>query len=95
MGQDGTPRRGRPRAREEAPPLGSLSQGGESVPAGTEACGSCGSTSLTRVSMVLGDGTAVVFVSCHRCEHKGWYPTEGDGTPLSREDVLGRSGKKP
>jgi hypothetical protein len=44
--------------------------------------------------MVLGDGTAVVFVSCHRCEHKGWYPTDGDGTPLSRDEVLARSGKK-
>jgi hypothetical protein len=80
MGQDDTPKRGRPRAREEATPLGSLSQGGASVPAGTEACASCASTSLTRLGMVLGDGTAVVFVSCHRCEHN--------------EDVLARSGKK-
>jgi hypothetical protein len=45
--------------------------------------------------MVLGDGTPVVFVSCHRCEHKGWYPLDGDGTALTRDEVLARSGKRP
>ncbi|MFS0702305.1 hypothetical protein AB6N24_20215 [Cellulomonas sp. 179-A 4D5 NHS] len=94
MGQGDTPRRGRGRASEEPAPLGSLSRGEPSVPRGTETCASCGSESLTRLSMVLGDGTAVVFVSCHRCEHKGWYPTDGDGTPLTRDEVLARSGKK-
>lgn len=94
MAQDGAPRRGRARAPEEPAPLGSLSRAGSAVVAGTEACATCGATSLTRLSMVLGDGTAVVFVSCHRCERKAWYPADGDGTPLSREDVLARSGKK-
>jgi hypothetical protein len=44
--------------------------------------------------MVLGDGTPVVFVSCHDCEDRSWRTLDGTGTVLSRDDVLGRSAKR-
>lgn len=89
------PRRARTRRDEAQGPLGSVSRAVAPVTPGTETCASCGADSLTRLSMVLGDGTPVVFVSCHRCEHKGWYPLDGDGTALTRDEVLARSGKRP
>jgi hypothetical protein len=74
--------------------LGSLSQGDDLLGPGASTCRSCSSASLTRLQMVLGDGTPVVFVSCHDCEDKSWRTLDGTGAVLSRDDVLGRSGKR-
>lgn len=70
----------RRKGSEPVEPLGSLSQGAKPVGAGPERCVSCDGTSLTRVRIVLTDSTPAVFVSCHTCEHKGWYEIGGDGT---------------
>ncbi len=43
---------------------------------------SCGSGDLTRLPMVLTDGTDVLFVSCQVCEGREWL-TESDGQWLS------------
>lgn len=87
----------KPRARKPvtAPePLGSLSQGDDLAgPGGTE-CRSCRGTLLTQLRMVLGDGTPVVFVSCHQCEERSWFALDGTGAELSRDDVLERSAKR-
>ena len=40
-------------------------------------CAACGSSRITRISMVLTDGTPVDFTSCHDCEHKVWTGTGG------------------
>jgi hypothetical protein len=53
----------------------------------------CGSTRLTRLHLALADGTDVTFVSCHECEHRAWFPFAGDGTSLSRDEVVRRSSK--
>lgn len=71
-------------------PLGSISSGDPAAVRGTEACLECGSTSLTRVAMTLGDGSAVTYVSCQACEHRNWFAAGGDGRPLDRDDVLSR-----
>lgn len=86
-------RRGR-RAAAEVEPLGSLTQQNRAVPLGTENCGSCGSARLTRLGLTLADGTEVTFVSCHDCEHRAWFPVDGDGTPLTREQVVERSARR-
>jgi hypothetical protein len=61
-----------------------------------ERCASCGSTSLTRLPMVLTDGTDVLFVSCQVCEGREWL-TESDGEwlSLSIDTVIERSARKP
>jgi hypothetical protein len=41
-------------------------------------CASCGSSRITRISMVLTDGSPVDFTSCHDCEHKTWTGPAGD-----------------
>ena len=66
------------------------------VPGVAERCGQCGSSSLTRLPMVLTDGTDVLFVSCHACEQRQWL-TEQDGrwTALPIESVLERTQKPP
>ncbi len=89
----GTPRRKGRRAQPEAAPLGSLSQAGGQHAPGTGACEVCASPRLTRLHMTLADGTAVTFVSCHECEHRAWFPVDGDGTALSRDEVVRRSGR--
>jgi hypothetical protein len=71
--------RRRRKGTERVEPLGSLSLGGSDLVGGTEKCSVCGGTSLTRVRMVLTDGTPAVFVSCHDCEHRGWHEIGGDG----------------
>jgi hypothetical protein len=53
----------------------------------------CGSERLTRLHLALADGTEVTFVSCHQCEHRAWFPVDGDGTALSRDEVVRRSSK--
>lgn len=62
-----------------------------------EACQACGSQVLTRLPMVLTDGTDVVFVSCQVCEGRTWFATDEDGelTALPIADVLKRSERKP
>jgi len=82
------------RAPVAAPPLGSLSQGDDTLVPGGSACAVCGASSLTRLRMVLGDGTPVVFVSCHRCEEKAWFALDGTGAQLTRADVIARSAKR-
>lgn len=60
-------------------------------------CSACGSTELTRLPMVLTDGTDVTFTSCHRCERRAWLTMDGDGAwqGLPIEDVIERSARKP
>ena len=86
-------RKGR-RGEPEATPLGSLSapSHGKHAP-GTGECEVCGSTRLTRLHLALADGTDVTFVSCHECEHRAWFPLAGDGTSLSRDEVVRRSAR--
>ena len=87
---------GRRRRRQAAPaePLGSLTQQEQALPVGTETCGSCGGDRLTRLRLTLADGTEVTFVSCHRCEHRAWIPLDGDGTALTRDQVVERSARR-
>ena len=68
-------------------PLGSVSRPLGPVPPGTEACLGCGSTDLVRIEMGAPGGSQVVFVSCPACERTGWFAADGDGTPLTSEDV--------
>ncbi|CAN5176935.1 hypothetical protein BH11ACT1_BH11ACT1_26460 [soil metagenome] len=87
----------KPRARRPAvasEPLGSLSQGDDLAGPGGSECRSCRGTLLTQLRMVLGDGTPVVFVSCHQCEQRTWFALDGTGDELTREDVLERSAKR-
>jgi len=86
-------RRGR-RQAEEAQPLGSLTRQEQPHPPGAEVCGSCGADRLTRLRLTLADGTDVTFVSCHVCEHRAWIPLDGDGTALSRDEVVQRSARR-
>lgn len=60
-------------------------------------CLSCASGELTRLPMVLTDGTDVTFVSCHRCEKRAWLMLDGSGTweSLPIESVIERSARKP
>ena len=60
-----------------------------------ERCVSCGSGDLTRLPMVLTDGTDVLFVSCQVCEGREWL-TESDGQwlSLSIDTVIRRSARK-
>jgi hypothetical protein len=56
---------------------------------GTEACLECGETDLTRIRMALTDARQVVFVSCPACEQRNWFPLDGTGAPLDRDEVVG------
>lgn len=60
-----------------------------------ERCASCGSGDLTRLPMVLTDGTDVLFVSCQVCEGREWL-TESDGewVSLSIDTVIARSARR-
>lgn len=62
-----------------------------------DVCSTCGSTELTRLPMVLTDGTDVTFVSCHRCERREWLMLAEDGSweSLPIEAVIQRSARKP
>lgn len=84
----GNPAMARTRTRAAsvpAPSLGSLTQ-----QIRCHRCAACDSTRVTRLAMHLTDGTPVVFISCHRCEHRTW---EHDGMPLTMADVLERTRK--
>lgn len=59
-------------------------------------CGACGSEELTRLPMVLTDGTEVTFVNCHACEAREWlHLTDlGEWVSLPIASVLERSAKR-
>lgn len=59
-------------------------------------CGTCGSDALTRLAIVLADGTEVTFISCHGCERREWLTAHSDGTwtALPIESVLERSARR-
>ncbi|EYR62231.1 hypothetical protein N866_10425 [Actinotalea ferrariae CF5-4] len=64
------------------------------MPDGPGRCGACGSGALTRLPMVLTDGTDVVFVSCHACERREWFqPTAQGWDALPIDSVLRRATK--
>jgi DNA-directed RNA polymerase subunit M/transcription elongation factor TFIIS len=83
------PRQRTRRGRTPVPPapLGSLTQREHRL---AEQCRACDSSSVTQLSMQLTDGTPVVFVSCHRCEHRTW---QHHGSELSVDTVLERTRK--
>lgn len=76
------------RAQPAAVPLGSIATAPPRTAPGTSACAECASTALTYLQMTLTDGSPVVFVSCHECEHTGWFAVDGIGTTLSLDAVL-------
>lgn len=78
--------RGR-RAAPPAEPLGSLTQR-DAQPRQT--CAACESERVTSIAMALTDGSAVQFVSCHRCEHRTWSQ---DGAVLGVDLVLDKARK--
>jgi hypothetical protein len=67
---------------------GSLTQVPQSA---TRRCPVCDGTRLTRIAMVLTDGSPVDFTSCHHCEHKSWVH---DGAALPIDTVLDRARKQ-
>jgi hypothetical protein len=54
-------------------------------------CASCGSSRITRISMVLTDGSPVDFTSCHDCEHKTWTDS---GVDLALAGVLDKTRRR-
>ena len=86
-----TRRRESRRSAEGPVPLGSVSQGSGPLVPGTRQCLRCGSPDLVRIRMSTPTGLPAVFVSCQACERRAWFAPDGDGTPLSDEDVTGRS----
>jgi transcription elongation factor Elf1 len=59
-------------------------------------CGACGSEDLTRLPMVLTDGTEVTFINCQSCEAREWLHLAGTGewVSLPIAAVLERSAKR-
>ncbi|MDX6285664.1 MAG: hypothetical protein QOG53_1149 [Frankiales bacterium] len=53
-------------------------------------CPICSGTRLTKLTMVLTDGSPVDFTSCHTCEHKSWVQ---DGAVLQVDTVLAKARK--
>lgn len=84
-----TRRREPRRAAEPRTPLGSVSQAAGPLAPGTATCLGCGGSDLVRIRMGAPGGREVVFVSCRHCERTGWFAVDGDGTPLTSEDVAG------
>lgn len=68
-------------------PLGSLTQRTDRSDA---RCAECGSGRVTHLAMTLTDGTAVQFISCHRCEHRTW---SGERGSLAVDRVLDHTRK--
>ena len=66
-----------------------------SGPSSPERCSRCRSGALTRLAMVLTDGTDVTFVSCQACEQREWLAVGEDGSlsPLPITTVLARAAK--
>ena len=57
---------------------------------GAARCPVCDGTRLTRIGLVLTDGSPVDFTSCHNCEHKSWVH---EGTDLPIDNVLAKARK--
>jgi hypothetical protein len=73
---------------------GSPNGDASAMPDGPAACAACRADALTRLPMVLTDGTEVVFVSCHRCERREWFqPAVHGWEPIPIDSVLRRSTK--
>jgi hypothetical protein len=53
-------------------------------------CPVCDGTRLTRIGLVLTDGSPVDFTSCHKCEYKAWVH---EGTDLPIDTVLAKARK--
>jgi hypothetical protein len=53
-------------------------------------CPACSGTRLTKLTMILTDGSPVDFTSCHTCEHKSWVQ---DGATLPVDSVLAKARK--
>ena len=84
--ETGTITRRRRRRAISDEPLGSLATTGSLV-LGLHTCPACGSDALTQVPLRAPSGERVTFVSCQDCESRSWL--REDGTPGSREDLLG------
>lgn len=83
-------RRGGRRAERD---LGSLAR---TAPDGPATCSTCAGEDLTKVPMVLTDGTDVVFVACGTCERREWFETLAGGMwePIGIDAVLERSSRR-
>ena len=81
------------RAEAAAVPLGSIALAPARTAPGTVTCGNCASTALTHLQLTLTDGRPVIFVSCHDCEHKGWFAVDGTGVNLTFDSVLSSATK--
>ncbi|WP_188037393.1 hypothetical protein [Actinotalea sp. JY-7885] len=81
-------------ARAAAPPPGGLPGPGVPPP---ERCSSCSGPDLTRLPLVLTDGTDVTFVSCNRCERREWITLDDTGAwqSLPIDTIIQRSARKP
>lgn len=66
-----------------------------STPRTPDTCGTCGGENLTRLPMVLADGTDVTFISCQACEAREWLSAEPDQSwcTVPIESVLERSAR--
>jgi len=58
---------------------------------GAARCPVCAGTRLTRIALVLTDGSPVDFTSCHTCEHRSW---EQEGSSLGIDTVLTKARKE-
>lgn len=47
-------------------------------------CEHCGSKTLSKITLELGDGTEVALSTCHFCEYRTWSGNDGDELSLSR-----------
>jgi hypothetical protein len=57
---------------------------------GAARCPVCSGRRLTRIALILTDGSPIDFTSCHTCEHKAWVH-EGSALPIDR--VLAKARK--
>jgi hypothetical protein len=57
---------------------------------GAARCPVCSGSRLTRIALVLTDGSPVDFTSCHTCEHKSWVQ---EGSDLPFDKVLSKARK--
>ena len=56
---------------------------------GTKTCQHCANDRLTRIRMRTPSGLDAVFVACAVCERTAWFAVDGDGVPLSADQVGG------
>lgn len=75
------------------PTLGSFArpeprQETQDVP-GTRTCLRCGGDRLTRIRMRTPSGIDAVFVACGACERTAWFAVDGNGVPLTADQVGG------